>query len=517
VANTTQSRIVALDATLLLSIPTLLAAIHFLVPTSLQQSLVFDHTRFNIYTLLTAAYVHASNTHLFSNLVGYALTAIYTYALCLFVDERKWFRRTLPIHLLALPVLVNLTSYAIFAIQYPDADPVSRGFSGVVGGLGGFLLVALYVFVKKRHDGELAYAVGLTIFLLLMQLIDLRYAGGFRLSVTGLVLLGSLLVFGQYAWRGVEIPDGEGRRDAVITVGSVGLVGVVLGVLILGLFPESEALVEGGTFTNVFAHAAGFIYGIVLTLISMPNPGEALRKSVSEVMNSFVLVGISFFILTFVFLGLFFLRIAGFPVPGVPEFEITYPVEGGRFVAGTILYVVIYLGIVQNTSILDWMTKGIARKSWGIVSSQSVPDFSPKQRWEYDQLRETYVSRVHRQTLVVPFFILYPYAALRLFTETPDLQRLAIFYIVLGVLIGSIESAVNIQIIRSDSEQQREHESWNIFSNQVEVLLLLIGGFTELVGSYGGGVDEVSQLVVWFAPFFLAIYISFKIWKGFFK
>jgi len=257
-----------LDAILLLSIPLLLAAIHFLIPTSIQNALAFDHSKFQIYTLLTAAYVHASNTHLYSNLVGYALTAIYTYALCLHVDELPWFRRTPPLHLLALPILVNLTSYAIFQFQYPSADPVSRGFSGVVGGLGGFLLVALYVFVKKRHDGELAWAVGLTIFLLLMQLIDLRYAGGFRPSVTGLVALGGLLVFVPYVRSGVEVSEGEARREAVITAGAVGLVGVVLGVLILGLFPEAEVLVEGGTFTNVFAHAAGFVWGIVVAYVS---------------------------------------------------------------------------------------------------------------------------------------------------------------------------------------------------------------------------------------------------------
>ena len=118
------------------------------------------------------------------------------------------------------------------------------------------------MFVKKRHDGELAWAVGLTVFLLLMQLIDLRYVGGFRASVTGLVLLGGVLTFGQYARRGVEVPDGEDRRDAVITAGAVGLVGAVLGVLILGLFPSAKTLVEGETFTNVFAHAAGFIIGV---------------------------------------------------------------------------------------------------------------------------------------------------------------------------------------------------------------------------------------------------------------
>jgi len=57
----------------------------------------------------------------------------------------------------------------------------------------------------------------------------------------------------------------KGKRDVVITAGAVGLVGVVLGVLILGLFPVTETLVEGETFTNVFAHAAGFVWGVILT------------------------------------------------------------------------------------------------------------------------------------------------------------------------------------------------------------------------------------------------------------
>jgi hypothetical protein len=259
-------RTLATEFGLLLAVPALLVVVHFLTPAAFQDSLAFDHTRFNIYTLLTAAYVHNSDTHLLSNLVGYALTALYVYALCLSVDERDWFRRTLPSHLLALPVLVNLTSYAIFAVRYPTATPTSRGFSGVVAGLGGFLLVALYVFVKERHNGQLAYAVGLTTFLLLMQLIDLRYAGGFRPSVTGLVVLVAVLVFGQYARYGVEIPEGERRRDAAVSAGAVALVGVVLAVLVLALFPEAGSLVEGGTFTNVFAHAAGFLWGVISTV-----------------------------------------------------------------------------------------------------------------------------------------------------------------------------------------------------------------------------------------------------------
>lgn len=55
----------------------------------------------------------------------------------------------------------------------------------------------------------------------------------------------------------------------MITAGAVGLVGIVLAVLILGLFPEAEALVEGGTFTNVFAHAAGFVWGTVVPVLGL--------------------------------------------------------------------------------------------------------------------------------------------------------------------------------------------------------------------------------------------------------
>lgn len=267
-ADTASNRTLALDATLLLSIPLVLAAIHFLTPAALQEALAFDHSRFNVYTLLTAAYVHNSNLHLYSNLLGYGLTVTYAYALCLNSDELPWFRRTLPVHLLALPVLVNLTSYAIFALQFSDADPTGRGFSGVVAGFGGFLLVALYVFVKRRHDAEIAYAVGLSTFLLLMQLVDLRYAGGLRVSVTGLVVLGMGLTFVPYLRAGVELPRGEDREDAAVSAVAVVLVGVVLATLLLGLFPSAEALVGEGSFTNVFAHAAGFLWGILVALVN---------------------------------------------------------------------------------------------------------------------------------------------------------------------------------------------------------------------------------------------------------
>jgi hypothetical protein len=251
---------------LLAAVPILLAAIHFLVPDTFQQALAFDHTRFNGYTLLTAAYIHASDAHLYNNLIGYALAATYTYALCLTVDELTWFRRTFLVHLLTLPVLVNLTSYATFATLYPGAEPVSRGFSGVVSGFVGFLLVALSVVVRKRHSRKIGYATGLILLLVLMQLIDLRYSGGFRPVVTGLIILASLLVLSPYVRGGIEIPGKEERKNIGLSTAGVAVVGFILAYLILKLFPETGAIVEDGGFTNIFDHAAGFLWGILVSI-----------------------------------------------------------------------------------------------------------------------------------------------------------------------------------------------------------------------------------------------------------
>lgn len=265
-SDTLESEFLNIDYILLVVIPIFLAVIHFLTPDTFQQTLAFDHTRFNGYTLLTAAYIHASDAHLYNNLIGYALAATYTYALCLTVDELTWFRRTFLVHLLTLPVLVNLTSYAIFATLYPDAEPVSRGFSGVVSGFVGFLLVALSVFVRKRHSRMIGYATGLITLLLLLQLIDLRYSGGFRPLVTGLIALASLLVLSPYFRSGMEIPGKEEQRNIGLSVAGIAVVGFIAAYMILKLFPEAGAIVEDGAFTNIFGHAAGFIWGLLVSI-----------------------------------------------------------------------------------------------------------------------------------------------------------------------------------------------------------------------------------------------------------
>ncbi len=261
----------------ILVVPLLLVAIHFLTPASLKQALAFSHERFAVYTLFTAAYIHAGQAHLVGNVLGYLITTLYAYMLCVAAEERQWFWRTFAVFLVALPILVSLSSYLAFSTWYPSASPASRGFSGVVAGFGGFLLVALAVYVKERYSMELGGVVGVSSFLVLMATIDFIYSGRVRLVVWGLVAAGIALQVGNYVWQTeVHLEELDQRRIAQ-DVGAVVLVFAVLGYIVVAMFPAE--IVQNGSATNIIAHAMGFLWGIVISNVSRIRFGHQLSTT----------------------------------------------------------------------------------------------------------------------------------------------------------------------------------------------------------------------------------------------
>ena len=265
------------DAALVLGVVCLLAGVQFLVPRSAQALLYFRHDPSEVWTLLTASYVHADAGHLASNAVGYLLAATYAWALCVGAGRRRWFRRTFAVFLVVLPVLVCLASYAAFALGHPSVRLSSKGFSGVVGGFAGFVLVALYAYVGERRSARAAVTVCVSLFLLCLFSVDARYAGGVRPGMAGLVATGLALTGGRTAvGTRVELPaptpipvPARGWRAAVADAGVVALVCVVLGVMMFGLFPDPSAVVRDGRVVDVYAHAAGFFLGILLSAATL--------------------------------------------------------------------------------------------------------------------------------------------------------------------------------------------------------------------------------------------------------
>lgn len=264
------SREVLIDLAGLVSVAAALAAIHVTLPESVRVALSFEYGAADPWTPFTAGYVHASVSHLRGNLVGYLMTVVYAYTLALHSDSRAWFWRTAVAVIVVVPPLVTLANWTYFSYQGFDPGVLSRGFSGAVAGFGGALLSALYIFIRDRYDHDLAYGVGFTLLFALALLVDVRLG-----EMTPLLLAlggaGVALTLGGYAYKqrnGIRVgtEDEDALKSAVAAVGVVVLVGVVLVVLFLGLFPTSDELVSGGTVTNVFAHFVGFVLGLIVSL-----------------------------------------------------------------------------------------------------------------------------------------------------------------------------------------------------------------------------------------------------------
>lgn len=254
----------AFDAVGLAAIGGVLVAIHFLLPAGIQDQLAFDHGQFAPWSLLTAAYVHNSTQHLFNNLGGYGVGATIAYILCVGQDRRRWFWTTIAGFLLVLPILVSSTSYVAF--QALGIEPTTRGFSGVVAGFAGFILVALVRHIGDRYGASAGQSVGQGVFLILLGEIAVIYTGVPSLLVSGLLVVGLLLSFGSLGLRGLRRDwDPDERTELVLEGVFSGLVVVLLLVFVWALFPTT--LVRGGTTTNIVAHGSGLLYGVVVSII----------------------------------------------------------------------------------------------------------------------------------------------------------------------------------------------------------------------------------------------------------
>jgi hypothetical protein len=262
---------VAADLAAIAVVALVLVGVEVLLPAAVHARLAFDHAALAPHTLLTAAYVHADLAHLLSNLGGYVSLAVVTYLVCLQADRRAWFRRTLPVFLLVLPVAVNLTSYAILETRFPGASPVSRGFSGVVAGFGGFLLAAVGVHLRRTYSRETVFFVGQFALLLLFGELLWIYAGGVSLLEGAAVGTGLALSISGLLSRTRGRTYGDDHYQQVgFDLLYLGLVFALLVWLIYGLFPADPT--ADGTFTNIFAHGAGFVEGgllAALTLVSV--------------------------------------------------------------------------------------------------------------------------------------------------------------------------------------------------------------------------------------------------------
>lgn len=212
--NRTTFRSVAVDTLPLAGLLIAIISIHILLPASFREQFVFSFDAFEPHTLLTAAYVHLNDAHLWSNVRGFCYTVPFAYLLCRLQGRRRWFWTSTLLFLTILPVLTQLTSYAAWTLSGVDGITI-RGFSGVVSGYAGFVLAAHARDLTDRYDRwTVLYAVE-GVVLLLLGVLLYRYPQTRSPAIIGLLVLTVGGLFGVVAYRGLQQAFTEQERTRV--------------------------------------------------------------------------------------------------------------------------------------------------------------------------------------------------------------------------------------------------------------------------------------------------------------
>lgn len=263
----------AADLLLVASIVAVLTTVHVLVPSSLQDQLALRLADPQWYTLLTAAYTHASFDHLQGNLTGYLLAVGYVYWLCLYLERRQWFWQTTLGLLIITPFVVNSANVLLYGTYLPEIDGVARGFSGVVAAFVGFLLISFTAAIREAHTTQLAQVVGVGLILILLLLIDTVYARTLRPIVAGLVVFGICIqavpILYHRDWD--ILVQTRSPEQLLFQIAGSSLIVVVLAILTLQMFPAE--VVVGNSFVNIFAHGIGFTVGIAVSAVLLSYNG----------------------------------------------------------------------------------------------------------------------------------------------------------------------------------------------------------------------------------------------------
>ena len=242
----------ASDLALIFSVPVLLSLI-FLLPQSIQASLILDYGNYSIFNLWSSAYVHRGFNHFSNNLGAYCVLIGPIYLLFVLADERKLFRYTFLTLLLILPFVISLSNIAALG------SGTGAGFSGIGSALFGLLPVSLFLFIHNKVSEDIEPAHGVVLFLIAVAIITQIYVG--VTAAAGILLFAALLTIHDISQIGLEevreaaaeLSSMEGYFELVMITGLLFLLSPLM------LFPQNIA--QDGTTVNILSHYLGLLIG----------------------------------------------------------------------------------------------------------------------------------------------------------------------------------------------------------------------------------------------------------------
>lgn len=268
-----------LNEILFAAIIPILIAIHFLLPNSIHDALVFDHSQFKMYTLWTSAYIHGSDTHLFQNITGYTMAIVPSWVIFSYHYRQRVPRRAFLVVLVLFPILISLFSYGVYQFGFEAGETTTRGFSGIVSAFFGLLLVGVLEVGYDRRGwlGVMGLAganvlVVMTYMLILAGVATVRIVG---LGTGGALLSLTLLISPEQVRE-------RRLKPKFSDEGKIGGIQAIYGSLVLMyMLPQMFPLdwIRTDMVVDIFGHLSGLVLGALagVVIIIWPRSVSAAR------------------------------------------------------------------------------------------------------------------------------------------------------------------------------------------------------------------------------------------------
>jgi len=217
-------------------------------------SLVAGLSTSNPLAAYPAALVHLDEAHLYSNVATFVFAAGLAYALTLRLLAVRWFYVTSLALVAVVPGVTFAVVYGPLALVLPGESPLLAGFSGIVSGFVGFLLLASLSVLRLVYDPrEVLFAGGFT--LLVAASLVLRSHGW----PAGLTTAGGVLALAAFVGSRVRAASDPrpALRDALVIA--------LLGGLYAGL--GAAITTQSGPYTTA-GHLVALLVGLAVSLVT---------------------------------------------------------------------------------------------------------------------------------------------------------------------------------------------------------------------------------------------------------
>lgn len=270
------------DLIAIAAVPLVLGAV-FALPEGLRRSYVFAYMDPTLVTAYTAPFVHLEASHLFVNVVGYAVVVPTAYALSVLSGTRRRFWIAFVTYVVVFPPIL---SYLNLAILRPM---VGLGFSGVLLAFVGYLPVVFADFAAEHFDAGPRETVAPAVFFLGLALIAVlsvrSVVPGNRtvLLGTGLLVVATVL---SAALCSLPSLDRDGRFADLRGSVRPGYVELFLAAVALfvavqfAAFPGDPGTASG--VVNLYVHLLGYALGFI-SIYATVQVGAALPGAATSV------------------------------------------------------------------------------------------------------------------------------------------------------------------------------------------------------------------------------------------